>query len=151
MTAPRRQMALPSLPRVPSCSLRKYDPRTAPRSTDMAPNGVTRIAGAKAYAAKLKISPITTTARSACNSGGIATGRTRTRDDACPPDGALEVYEAIAFEAVSFFCVHEALRLALATACPDRKRCCRGSIGVVSVEKCTFFVMTKLTPAREAR
>jgi hypothetical protein len=48
------------LPRIPSSSLRKYDPNTAPIKTDMAPSGVTKIAGAKAYAAKLHISPTTT-------------------------------------------------------------------------------------------
>ena len=60
MTAPIKQIALPSLPSVPSSSWRKYDPRTAPINTAKAPSGVTRIAGAKAYAAKLQISPRTT-------------------------------------------------------------------------------------------
>jgi len=60
MTAPIKQMALPSLPNVPSSSPRKYDPSMAPINTAKAPSGVTRIAGANAYAAKLKISPITT-------------------------------------------------------------------------------------------
>jgi len=55
-------MAQPSFPRVPSSSFKKYDPNTAPINTDKAPNGVTRIAGAKAYAAKLNSSPSTTTA-----------------------------------------------------------------------------------------
>ena len=53
-------MALPSLPKVPSLSLRKTEPSTAPIRTESAPRGVTRMAGAKAYAAKLHISPITT-------------------------------------------------------------------------------------------
>jgi hypothetical protein len=57
ITAPNRQIALPSLPNVPSSSSRKYDPRTAPTKTLNAPNGVTKIAGANAYAAKLQISP----------------------------------------------------------------------------------------------
>lgn len=60
MTAPMRQMALPSFPSVPSSSWRKYEPSTAPINTESAPRGVTRIAGAKAYAAKLHISPMTT-------------------------------------------------------------------------------------------
>lgn len=60
MTAPIKQMALPSLPNVPSSSLRKYDPSTAPIKTLRAPNGVTNMAGANAYAAKLHISPATT-------------------------------------------------------------------------------------------
>ena len=56
-TAPIKHMALPKRPSVPSSSFRKYDPKTAPISTLRAPKGVTRIAGAKAYAAKLKTSP----------------------------------------------------------------------------------------------
>lgn len=48
------------LPECPNSSFKKYDPRTAPIKTDSAPNGVTRIAGAKAYAAKLNVSPNTT-------------------------------------------------------------------------------------------
>lgn len=68
MTAPMRQMALPSLPNVPSSSLRKYDPSTAPISTASAPSGVTKMAGANAYAAKLQISPATTRRRKKCQS-----------------------------------------------------------------------------------
>lgn len=60
MTDPIRHIAQPILPNNPSCSSRKYDPRTAPMSTESAPKGVTKIAGANAYAAKLKISPSTT-------------------------------------------------------------------------------------------
>lgn len=63
MTAPIRHMALPSLPSIPSSSLRKYDPNTAPINTLNAPNGVTNIAGANAYAAKLQTSPTTTVFR----------------------------------------------------------------------------------------
>lgn len=58
--APNRQIAQPSFPKVPNSSFRKYDPRTAPIRTDRAPRGVTRMAGAKAYAAKLQISPVIT-------------------------------------------------------------------------------------------
>ena len=47
-TAPIKQMALPSFPKVPSSSFKKYEPSTAPRRTLRAPSGVTRIAGAKA-------------------------------------------------------------------------------------------------------
>jgi hypothetical protein len=61
ITDPIRQIAHPILPKSPKVSLRKYDPKTAPMRTARAPNGVTRIAGANAYAAKLNISPITTT------------------------------------------------------------------------------------------
>jgi hypothetical protein len=63
MTDPIRHIAHPILPSSPSCSSRKYDPSTAPISTDSAPSGVTRMAGANAYAAKLKISPSTTAIR----------------------------------------------------------------------------------------
>lgn len=70
MTAPIRQMAHPSLPNMPSSSLRKYEPSTAPISTESAPRGVTRMAGAKAYAAKLQTSPTTTASRlSVCWAG----------------------------------------------------------------------------------
>lgn len=71
MTAPNKQMAHPSLPNVPSSSLRKYDPRTAPIRTLRAPNGVTRIAGANAYAAKLHISPRTTVVSSLSAAGAL--------------------------------------------------------------------------------
>ena len=60
MIEPMRQMAHPSFPNVPSFSFKKYDPNTAPIKTLRAPRGVTRIAGANAYAAKLAISPTIT-------------------------------------------------------------------------------------------
>jgi hypothetical protein len=60
MIEPIRQMAHPSFPSVPSFSFKKYDPNTAPIRTLRAPRGVTRIAGANAYAAKLATSPTIT-------------------------------------------------------------------------------------------
>lgn len=63
MTDPIKHMAHPSFPNVPNSSFRKYDPNTAPIRTLNAPRGVTRIAGAKAYAAKFAISPIITVNR----------------------------------------------------------------------------------------
>ena len=63
MTDPIRHIAQPILPSSPSCSSRKYEPRTAPMRTESAPSGVTRMAGANAYAAKLNISPSTTVSR----------------------------------------------------------------------------------------
>lgn len=60
MTEPTRHIAQPILPRRPNCSSKKYEPRTAPIRTERAPRGVTRMAGANAYAAKLNISPRTT-------------------------------------------------------------------------------------------
>jgi len=73
-TEPIKQVAQPSLPNVPSVSFKKYEPSTElenvnkmkkreciqtayPIRTLNAPNGVTRIAGAKAYAAKFAHSP----------------------------------------------------------------------------------------------
>jgi hypothetical protein len=56
-TDPVRQIAQPSFPRIPNSSCKKYAPRTAPIRTLKAPSGVTRMAGANAYAAKLKTSP----------------------------------------------------------------------------------------------
>lgn len=60
MIEPMRQMAHPSFPNVPSFSCKKYDPKTAPINTLRAPSGVTRMAGANAYAAKFAISPTIT-------------------------------------------------------------------------------------------
>ena len=59
ITDPMRHKAHPNFPSVPKSSLRKYDPSTAPIKTLSAPNGVTSMAGAKAYAAKLATSPST--------------------------------------------------------------------------------------------
>jgi hypothetical protein len=44
--------AQPQTPNRPSFSSRRNEARIAPIMTDMAPSGVTRIAGAKVYAAK---------------------------------------------------------------------------------------------------
>lgn len=60
ITEPIKQIAQPSFPSCPSSSFRKYEPRTAPIKTLSAPSGVTRIAGANAYAAKFAISPTIT-------------------------------------------------------------------------------------------
>lgn len=57
MTDPIRHIAQPSFPNVPSTSFKKYEPSTAPINTLKAPSGVTRIAGANAYAAKFATSP----------------------------------------------------------------------------------------------
>lgn len=73
-TDPSKHNAHPNLPSIPSFSLRKYELSTAleqvsyvvctpveriahPIKTLSAPRGVTKIAGAKAYAAKLATSP----------------------------------------------------------------------------------------------
>jgi hypothetical protein len=60
MTDPIKHIAQPNFPNVPSFSFKKYDPSTAPIKTLSAPRGVTKIAGANAYAAKFAISPTIT-------------------------------------------------------------------------------------------
>lgn len=74
ITEPSRHNAQPNFPSTPNCSFRNTDASTAlsylgiwiesrlgyPISTLSAPNGVTRMAGAKVYAAKLAISPTIT-------------------------------------------------------------------------------------------
>ena len=79
-TDPTKHIAHPSFPRVPKASSRKYAPSTDlekirkasnalvesltyPMRTLRAPSGVTRIAGANAYAAKFAASPTTTSVR----------------------------------------------------------------------------------------
>ena len=72
MTDPIKHIAHPIRPKGPNSSFRNIAARTAlplisiniqkyPLKTLNAPNGVTRIAGAKVYAAKFAISPRTTT------------------------------------------------------------------------------------------
>ena len=81
---------------------------TDPIKTLRAPSGVTRIGGAKAYAAKLATSPITTArceqvprcAEDSCR---------RTCDDAGPPHRTLEICEAVSFKAMLLTCLHQAL------------------------------------------
>lgn len=69
ITEPMRHIAQPNFPSVPSSSFKKYEPSTAPIKTLNAPRGVTRMAGANAYAAKLATSPmITAGAISRCSS-----------------------------------------------------------------------------------
>lgn len=80
---------------------------TDPIKTLRAPSGVTRIGGAKAYAAKLATSPMTT---GQCEQVGkrAEDGRGRTCDDAGPPNGTLEICEAISFKAMLLTCLHQA-------------------------------------------
>jgi hypothetical protein len=90
MTDPIKQIAQPNFPNVPSSSFKKYDPKTAPINTLNAPRGVTRIAGAKAYAAKFAISPIMTeyVVSQLLEHDGL---RARTSYYTRPPYGALEI------------------------------------------------------------
>lgn len=107
ITDPIKHIAQPNFPSVPSSSLRKYDPRTAPINTLNAPNGVTKMAGANAYAAKLAISPRIT-------GHDVRNGRTqRSRGHTCnyasPPYWTLEVCESFSFKPEMLFCVHQTL------------------------------------------
>ena len=108
-----RHIAHPSFPNVPNFSFKKYDPSTAPIKTLRAPKGVTRIAGANAYAAKFAISPtITGDMISKTSTGEIE--QTRTCYDTCPPYRTLQIRKSISFKAVSFFCVDKPLPMLLA-------------------------------------
>jgi hypothetical protein len=80
---------------------------TDPIKTLRAPSGVTRIGGAKAYAAKLATSPITT---GWCEqvARGVEDGRRRTCDDAGPPNGTLEICEAFSFKTMLLTGLHQA-------------------------------------------
>lgn len=90
MTEPMRHIAQPSLPSVPSTSFKKYDPNTAPIKTLNAPRGVTRIAGANAYAAKLAISPMITVDTISIGSTDECSGAP-TGYDASPPNWIFQV------------------------------------------------------------
>lgn len=57
MIDPNKQIPQPIFPKVPNFSLRNMEAKIAPMMTERAPNGVTKIGGAKVYAAKLAISP----------------------------------------------------------------------------------------------
>lgn len=137
-TDPSRHMAQPSLPNMPNLSLRKYDPRTAlwreeqivsdqktskhticklvrcfpyPIRTLSAPRGVTRIAGANAYAAKLATSPMATRTHSVSlsfysNRQGLPS---HTCNNTAPPDGTLQIGKPLAFKPMSFRGLHQTL------------------------------------------
>lgn len=107
MTDPIKQIAQPSFPSVPSSSLRKYDPRTAPINTLSAPNGVTKIAGANAYAAKLATSPRTTI--HVVRNRKIQHSKDHTRNYASPPYWTLKICEPFSFKPEMLFCVHQTL------------------------------------------
>jgi hypothetical protein len=76
---------------------------TDPMSTERAPSGVTKMAGANAYAAKLKISPRTTTRSQLCDSAICEQSARLTCDHARPPSWVLHVRKTLAIEAV-FLC-----------------------------------------------
>lgn len=153
MTAPMRQIAHPSLPNMPSSSLRKYEPNTAPINTDSAPRGVTRMAGAKAYAAKLHTSPTTTAYHLlVCRaSQSRVWSWSLTCANAGPPQGIPEVYEALSLEAMCFACLVETLPRYCQPA-GSYVRWSQGGTRALISRVCglgaTFFVMTKLVPAQ---
>lgn len=70
------------------------------------------MAGAKAYAAKLKISPRTTVPVGQLPRPRPSLKRgdgSHTANDACPPQGIPQVDESLALEAMSFLCLHQSL------------------------------------------
>lgn len=156
MTAPIRHIALPSLPSVPSSSLRKYEPRTAPMSTLRAPRGVTRIAGAKAYAAKLQTSPRPTNLMLVKMSIGIMSDRALTSRNTGPPQGISKVDKAVAFKAMSLFCLNQSLGSGLVYAQGGMQNMAPAAEATMeyavrpqadsSYIGRTFFVITKLVP-----
>jgi len=96
MTDPIRQIAQPMRPNGPNSSFKNIAAKTAlqsvtlpshkyPINTLRAPSGVTKIAGAKVYAAKLAASPMTT----------AASAPTRPENDTCyhasPPYWILHI------------------------------------------------------------
>ena len=81
-----------------------------PIKTLNAPNGVTRIAGAKAYAAKLATSPIPTAKKTLSPLSLPVNGTVDcTCKDTTPPNRTLEVREAFSFETVSLRRLHQPL------------------------------------------
>lgn len=128
ITEPRSDMAHPNFPNTPSLSFRKYDPRTALRSpvsnthtwhkaqtqthpirTLNAPKGVTRIAGAKAYAAKLAISPRTTAGQLISLALEQKPRKPRTSDNTSPPQRTFQIRETVSLKAMSFGRLHQTL------------------------------------------
>ena len=110
MTDPIKHVAQPNFPKVPSFSSKKYDPRTAPIKTLSAPRGVTKIAGANAYAAKFAISPTITVRILLAKFPRVVCKLIRTCYYATPPYRTPQVCEPISFETVSFFGIYQPLR-----------------------------------------
>lgn len=120
-----------------------------PISTLSAPSGVTRMAGAKAYAAKLAASPMATAhiqdSVSIYSLEGVPWSLKRTRSNPTPPDWTFQVRETLAFETMSLGGVHQSL-------CSKCKYLLRSQQVFVIRRlnrKRTFFVITKLVPVRE--
>lgn len=102
------------------CQTKLLNKFAYPMRTLSAPNGVTSIAGAKAYAAKLATSPITTAARQLL-SLPLACPFLRTSDDASPPYRTFQVLESFSFEAMPFTGIIETF-LGYDETCPNRQR-----------------------------
>lgn len=71
------------------------------------------MAGAKAYAAKLQISPVMTSFHGGQlnSSRGRGGGAELTGYDSGPPYGIPQVYKAVSFKAVSFATLHQSLSI----------------------------------------
>ena len=74
---------------------------------------MTRMAGAKAYAAKLQISPVMTRKHDGQHSSswGRGGGAELTGYDSSPPHGIPQVHKAVSFKAVSFATLHQSLSI----------------------------------------
>ena len=126
ITLPIRHMAHPSFPSVPSSSFKKYVPNTAlhpivstlsihltmntyPTRTLNAPNGVTKIAGANAYAAKLAISPRATAKIRQHFPSLLRHELWPTCNHACPPYWVLEISETFTLKTRPICSLHQPL------------------------------------------
>lgn len=71
--------------------------------------------------------------------------------DSSPPHGISQIYEAISFEAMSFFCLVETLDIGEPISRVFRGKCSGSrmrSSGRGGWQVDTFFVMTKLVPVQ---
>lgn len=140
---PSRQVVQASRPSVPISSFKKYEPRSALvhpftisicplgnvqhpgagnsylTNTLKAPRGVTRTAGAKAYAVVLSNSPIIT--RMCQDQGTLClcnkTGCCCTHANPNPPDRGPNILEPVSIVAVSFHRLSQALDLCIRRWC----------------------------------
>lgn len=122
------------------------------------------MAGAKAYAAKLHISPMTTVHTNLSVAAlhlveGVDSGSGQsvylTCADAGPPQGVPKINEAIPFKAMSFFCLIKTLAKQgqhLIDHCDIKMTLMPRVVVCVRLEGRanvgTFFVMTKLVPGQ---
>ena len=80
------------------------------------------MAGAKAYAAKLQISPVMTRnhdgQHSSSRAGGQEGSAELTGYDSSPPYGIPQVYETVSFKAVPFATLHQSLSILVSPGSP---------------------------------